>query len=298
MIKILANEFHERKNATEILEQLYMYYEKNTIASKLSDVKNEYFKKNDFDAHYKENIKRIYPQIPSSFFQLPAKKQIHALKQGLTEDTETNEALRQVNMFHHEFYKLVLPAELNNEIRDNQTQNLTKKLQHAIVISRNEFQCKILAALESERPLENLIGLGACCGRRFAEILFAGQFREDGLFSGQLKKKGKFCEYKIPILFIPYDVFIEKLEQLRIALPCTSPQEAHDKYGSPVNLEMKKLFAPLKLKFHDLRGIYAAFSWEERNIEDERCYNLFIQSILGHETLQQSLNYSHVIVRN
>jgi integrase len=298
MIKILANEFHDRKNSDEILEQLYMYYEKNTVASKLSDVKNEYLKKNEFNTEYKENIKRIYPRISPSFFKLPLKRQMHDIRQGLTDDVEVNDALRQVQVFHPEFYKLTLPAALNNEIRDNQTRNLTKKLEHAIIISKNSFESQIFSALDSKRPLQNLIGLAACCGRRFSEVLCAGHFRENGLFSGQLKKKGRFWEYKIPILFIPYEVFIEKLEQLRTALPCINPKDAHDRYDSMANLEMKKLFAPLKLKFHDLRAIYAAIAWENRDIEDERCYNLFIQSILGHETLQQSLNYAHIIVRN
>ena len=161
---------------------------------------------------------------------------------------------------------------------------------------------------EEETISELILGLCAASGRRSAEIANGrSEFRPmpkqryGAIFSGQLKKKGKKRETKYTIaLLVPFEEFATALERLRERqgdVSHLSNKEISIRYQGNLSRAMKDTFPQLsKGRAHDLRAMYArmvyqAFDWQAS-------FNFVTMRMLGHDTLEQSLSYNTVEVKN
>ena len=169
------------------------------------------------------------------------------------------------------------------------------------VIERLE---ETLRNASSEHDVAHLaLALLLCSGRRTVEILNGRSTFEavdseyHCLFRGQAKKRDKGTAYVIPLL-CPFPAFQHCLGVLRKTQPADiatrSNVDVHNMYQGKLRRHIAKggLAGMPEVTVHDHRAAYCSF-----------VYSLFVSSktfasticdVLGHESLDESLCYSHV----
>ena len=154
---------------------------------------------------------------------------------------------------------------------------------------------------------EHAAALLLACGRRSTELLngrssfvpIAGN-RHCLLFSGQLKKPfgpATSAAYAIPLL-VPAGAFLASLARLRAHqndLGNLSNDEVSVRYNAGLNRYVKRCF-PFAGHAHSLRGIYATVAFAHFDF-GTKSYNAAVMQMLGHESLDVTLAYSHIVLR-
>ena len=160
--------------------------------------------------------------------------------------------------------------------------------------------------LESASPRDSyarlLLPLLLASGRRTSEIA-NGRSRFTPLphahgcvFEGQLKKRAEAAPYAIPLL-VPFDTFERGLRALRTkqggGVMDLSEEEVIHRYAANLKRDMGALEGlPPGCHPHDLRAAYAAYV--VALFECEHTFARTAMTVLGHETLRESLSYNHV----
>ncbi|CAN0542104.1 unnamed protein product, partial [Ectocarpus sp. 12 AP-2014] len=146
--------------------------------------------------------------------------------------------------------------------------------------------------------------LAACislvCGRRSIEILKTGEFSEGTdarghyscFFTGAAKKK-VVCEDKCEIpLLIKYKYLKHSLRRVRENIPCENltNQAINSKYSHKLGDAAKILTGNMRVRFHDLRGLFGMIS--HRMFKNNCSINIWLTKTLLHEALDTSIFYS------
>ncbi|CAM9453583.1 unnamed protein product, partial [Phaeothamnion confervicola] len=161
--------------------------------------------------------------------------------------------------------------------------------------------------MRSPNYFEALLGVAIVTGRRMIELAKTGSFEQTSctyavLFHGQAKKKyaefGADTPYVIPVLAPTSDVIqcVERIRQLR-CFDDIDNDDVHRRIGVQANCAAKKLFSNKSLlelhavpTFHNARMIYGHLTFYKFN--HSMSINLWLKTVLGHDGLETSLNYS------
>jgi len=167
--------------------------------------------------------------------------------------------------------------------------------------------------MQSEDYYPALVGLAVITGRRMIELAKTGTFEsieehtEHGaIFHGQAKKKfAEFLEdfhYTIPLL-APFAEVNEAFQRIRGLKNFDDvPNDAvHTLISVQANAAVKKFLSQKDLvefltepTFHNARVLYGNLSFVR--FEHSMSINLWLKNVLGHESLETSLNYSNCTV--
>jgi integrase len=310
-IERLEAEFAASGDAEACVQQLAMSYSLQTLPTKLSELRDLYYKRRRYREGFKAQVCELWPGADPAFWTLPVKQQLQQLQRGPTGDEASDAALRSLRAFPDAFYDLALPPEVVSSILEQQAGALEAKLESAIVVrGRAALLASAHTLLASDNVYHALVAAALCTGRRFGELVGYAHFDNDGLFHGQLKRKGAPpAPYVVPLL-CPLEALQAALARMRDQLnPARTKTlaELHSRYSSQTNVVLKQVAATAwasfldkgdkALKFHDLRAIYTALAWEARPEEDRSSFNSFAKRVLGHASLQQTLNYSSCVCR-
>lgn len=144
------------------------------------------------------------------------------------------------------------------------------------------------------------------CGRRMAELLngrskftAVRSFDRCVRFSGQLKKPlGPGEAYVIPLL-IPAAIFLRAHGALRMRqgdVSALNNDQISNRYHGGLSRLMPQLF-PEVGNVHNLRGVYIAIAFQMFEF-GTKSFTAAIMQTLGHESMDVTLSYSHIVVRN
>ena len=138
-------------------------------------------------------------------------------------------------------------------------------------------------------------------GRRTTEILngasrFAPARPTTALFAGALKKRGASHAFEIPLL-CDCATLAHALGALRAAQghEQLGARECNNKYQKLLNAAVGDYF-PMVRSVHELRAMYAAYAFHLYRCD--ATFNRCAMRILGHEKLEVSLSYNHVVLHD
>lgn len=151
---------------------------------------------------------------------------------------------------------------------------------------------------------EHALGLLLMCGRRTAELMngkseFSNINSSNMIsFDGQLKKRfpDEKIAYNIPVL-IDSSLFLNSLQNLRNEQGDVSDLSNDDisiRYHSGLSRKLDELF-PDANTVHNIRGIYINMAFRMFQM-GKKSLNAAIMTYLGHETVDVSLSYSHIVL--
>ena len=240
------------------------------------------------------------------------------------EDKDLDSLLSELEMLPANMKTFVLPKEIAKKCADIAKQNLEVAHENIIIIEKTTEairKCIDYVTLCSESNKKGIaLGsdkrLGVCLlllsGRRTSEILNGKSVFTKGtkptsvVFFGQLKKNEAGMEdvdmsYEIPLLCTS-SVFIEGMKTLRNLQGnrTFTNKEVNAKYSTNLRYWTQKIFeiSPNSkteadiISPHDLRRIYVIAVYTMYNFAEQRmAINAVAKVILGHESLETSLNY-------
>ena len=254
------------------------------------------------------------PEI-HAFLEAPPREQYaiqRAHRSRAAWGAEAERALAKLRLLPTNLDDFTLPRDETLTLKRQREEHLLAKNDALLVVP--EF-AKLLATatamMETATPDDAfprlILPLLLVSGRRFAELVngrstFAPAPHEHyAAFSGQLKKRGAQAAYRIPLL-VPYATFAKGLLALRqrqarsrTSAAALTNAQATARYQANVQrgLEGGALPGmPHGSHIHDLRGAYVA-AVGAMFVSPVSAPRMAMR-VLGHDTLQDSLAYSHV----
>lgn len=220
------------------------------------------------------------------------------------------DALRGVEVIPHNFKEFALTRDETMACKQLAEDAQIKKNDHVVIIAHaSHILCNAVYNLEHAAEIN--MSLLACClmlvsGRRLAEMLngkstFVPVSRSTVSFDGQLKKRHECGEYTIPLL-VDSDLFVRAFKTLRTRQLALTPDlcqlsnvQVTAKYQGNLARQLKESFNAFH-HIHVLRSFYASAVFEAYTVNATfaRC----AMQCLGHETLQESLSYNNVVLRD
>lgn len=154
----------------------------------------------------------------------------------------------------------------------------------------------------TESPFVLAACISLVCGRRSIELLKTGVFSEASeargeyacFFTGAAKKK-VMCDDKCEIpLLIKFKHLKPALRRVREKIPCEhlTNTQINSRISHKLGDAAKIVTGNMKLRFHDLRGLYGMISFQM--FQNNCSLNLWLMRSLLHESLDTSVFYSRV----
>lgn len=180
--------------------------------------------------------------------------------------------------------------------------------------NENPLEMKRTKLEELSRPVEqsweNLaIKCATCTGLRLIEVLSDTAVNLDllGIQASNLAKKTKPFEHTRPVIFVSPDIIVEDIKKLReltfgafpdlfagpgIRREGITKGRVTQVLGEKLRKHLHSVMPKDKIKFHDLRALYAAVSFSD-HAEPTASFPCWISRVLGHEpeSLESVLNY-------
>jgi len=226
---------------------------------------------------------------------------------------------------------LLLPDDLTNDFRVNRdvtdvcverSRQARLKKNSAPMVVRNAEEVLervrgVLSHPEKQTVASLILCLCSASGRRTTEIANGRSVFEPVKdtkygcrFTGQLKnEKRNSVGYAIPLL-VPFSMFRSSLAELRerqgiprdwdgksrVGVMLKTNREVSRQYQGNLDDRFKVLFPELR-RPHDLRALYCSLVYSGFEDATETTFNLCIMRILGHVSLEESLRYNSVLVK-
>lgn len=321
-IKEQAQLLYETKDAKPVLDNLRAKYALSSFPSQMSRVKVEWCKFGERHEKFFSMIDQVY-QAACSSENGCSKKAVKELKQyirddmieqmkkcraakapgGFTGNPKIDELITKVPLLpdYMKEYRLTdIDKSSSSELakKSLETRSLDcVEIPDADALVESCFQ-KIKANTECPFVLAACISLVS--GRRSIEILKCGAFSEATearapyacFFTGAAKKK-VVCEDRCEIpLLIKYKYLRLALRRVREKIPCENLTNAqiNSRWSHKLGDAAKIVTGNMKLRFHDLRGLYGMISFQMFN--NNCSLNIWLKKALMHESLDTSIFYS------
>ncbi len=324
---------HRDQDPFKVIDNMISNYSNKCVGSQLSIVKYEYLRK--YQIHHEEFFESMDLALKSEtdeelknilihWSQLSLDEKVKRFRPGkITGDPFFDRRVMNYIKLIPDFMEyLKLPTDLIETLRMEKDMALMQKSRYVIFIYKIENLRQWIHDILhlSDSVYEKVVAIALSTGRRFIEIIKTGDFEDTDdvnviMFSGQAKKRSEtpgFEEesYPIPVL-VESSLIIESIETIRETLDTDKTnQEIHNSYSSYINRVLKRLFIKdsvlssciqmphpeTDIKLHDMRRIYAMIAFEM--FENSNSLNYFLNSVLGHSDMTQSITYASVKLKD
>lgn len=245
-------------------------------------------------------------------FKLQYKEQRrHQRKKFCFDDTNVDDVFSNIKLLPDNMESFFVSGEVAESCaeksKDNQKRRNTKVLR---VPNASEILDSAVKILEDASEKSSMFALGFALlittGRRTAEI-FNGRSKfqasthsNHAIFHGQLKKDHAE-PYKIPLLcslaLVNKGLRVLREKQGKVLQNITN-DEVHSRYSSNLNKRMKERYFLPSASPHDCRRFYIQAVFEGYGYEGNVTFNSVAMHFLGHENLDESLNYNNMFFVN
>lgn len=209
-----------------------------------------------------------------------------------------------------ELQKLKLEKSAYERLNKKSSKAVEKKNEKTDIVKNSEELLKEMREALKYKSFEKLYpALLFLTGRRAIEIGHLGKFKKCPnktscvLFYGQAKKRSRKSKaYEIPLL-APLKDIQKGLTNLRRLFP---EFKEMDYNNEDISTTLWQRFQPFRAKWseklgfnvsaHTFRSIYAQYAWEKYNKKHPNglTKNKYVEQILGHENLNESLHYNSI----
>ena len=323
-----AEILHRTKDAKPVLDNLRNKYALSSFPSQMSRVKVEWCKFGERHEQFYDIMEHAYRTACSSENTYP-KRAIKEFRQymkddmilqmkkwraakspaGLTGDEKLDDVICKVQLLPDYMKEYRLTDTDRTSSSELSKQSLETRSMDCIEIPDADQlveKCVEKIKANTECPFMLAACISLVCGRRSIEILKTGDFSEGTgdhshfscLFSGAAKKK-VVCEDKCEIpLLVKYRYLKHAMRRIRERIPCENltNQVVNARHSHKLGDAAKILTGNMKIRFHDLRGMYGMIS--HRMFKNNCSINIWLKKVLLHEALDTSIFYSRFKIDN
>lgn len=264
-----------------------------------------------------EQMKRLYPNEGSLAVnlsklrsQLLQKVYIEGYDNAKHYFTEMRKQFKEAPLIPVELAKLRLEDKVYKKLNKSSKEAVSKKNQKTDVVKNSQEFLKEMRNNLNKKSFELLMpALLVLTGRRLVEIGHYGKFKKCPkktdcvLFYGQRKKRtGKAKGYEIPLL-APLKDIQKGLKNLRTLFPefvelNYSTEEMTTTLSNRFQAVKAKMSNKLGFNIspHSFRSIYAEYAFQiyKAKHPDGMTKNKYLETILGHENMTESLHYNSI----
>ncbi|AAK14589.1 unnamed protein product [Ectocarpus sp. 4 AP-2014] len=317
-----AELLHRTKDAKPVLDNLRNKYALSSFPSQMSRVKVEWCKFGERHEQFYTIMEQAYRTACSADNTYP-RRAVKELRQYMKDDmimqmkkwraAKSPAGLTGDEKLDDLVCKVQLLPDYMKEYRLTETDRTSSSELSKKSLETRSMDCVEIPDADElvERCIEKIKAntecpfvLAACislvCGRRSIEILKTGEFSEGTdarghyscFFTGAAKKK-VVCKDKCEIpLLIKYKYLKHSLKRVRENIPCENltNQAINSKYSHKLGDAAKILTGNMRVRFHDLRGLYGMIS--HRTFKNNCSINIWLTKTLLHEALDTSIFYS------
>lgn len=317
-----AELLHHAKDAKPVLDNLRKKYALSSFPSQMSRVKIEWCKFGERHEHFYDRMEQAYRAACSAEHTYPRRavkefrrymkddmitqmKKCRAAKSpaGLTGDEKLDDVIRKVQLLpdYMKEYRLTETDRTSSSELSKKSLE-TRSMDCVDIPDADELveRCIKKIKANTECPFMLAACISLVSGRRSIEILKTGEFSEGTsahapyscLFSGAAKKK-VVCEDKCEVpLLVKYKYLRHALRRVREKIPCENltNTQINSRMSHKLGDAAKILTGNMKVRFHDLRGLFGMIS--HRMFKNNCSINIWLTKTLLHEALNTSIFYS------
>jgi hypothetical protein len=315
---MLTEYLMDTKDCADVLHILRTYYF-TSMSTYVHAIRRHWLDMNNPGEHYEAdftNLIMTFKDQPPVIQKLEAFHQMSLLQKyrkqqslkvtPFTGCVECDEQLSRLRLLPQYVDDLKLTPEERSSYQKRAEESLKEKSSCVFKIDAAALIGKCIELLED--PESNVydmaVALACVTGRRMVEIFKCGCFapykdeKYTALFSGQAKKRTEEHDaFTIPLL-APLDVVQEAMAKLRRQKPCDALTnvQINLRFSGSCNSAARRILGQDR-HFHDARAIYAVTIYHT-TMPHALSLNMLVSRVLGHSSMQQSLNYACVQITN